>query len=99
VRAACEAIGRDPQELVCAHAITVCCGSSPAELQRRAQNIGRSVEDLGSQGAAGTPDELCHRLADYRDVGASRSYLQVIYLDDLDDVALIPAEVMPKLAA
>jgi F420-dependent oxidoreductase-like protein len=97
VRAACEAAGRDPEELVYSHAVTVCCGRDAAELERRAARIGRDLEDLRSSGAAGTPAEVTARLRAYRQAGASRSYLQVIDLDDIDHVALIAAEVMPHL--
>jgi len=97
VRSACAAVGRDPDELVYSHAVTVCCAESEPELERRAERIGRTVEDLRSGGAAGTPAEVAERLGEYRDAGASRSYLQVIDLDDLDQVALIAAEVMPLL--
>lgn len=96
---ACEAAGRDPDSLICSHAVTVCCASDPSELERRAARIGRELEDLRSWGAAGTPDEVVARLDEYRQAGASRSYLQVIDLDDADHIALIAAEVMPKLAA
>ncbi|HEV3045727.1 MAG TPA: LLM class F420-dependent oxidoreductase [Solirubrobacteraceae bacterium] len=96
-RSACEAIGRDPGELVCSHAITVCCGESEAELERRAARIGRELADLRASAAAGTPREVVERLGGYRDAGLSRSYLQLIDLDDLDHVALIAAEVMPHL--
>ncbi len=98
-RLACEAAGRDPDSLICSHAVTVCCASDPSELERRAARIGRELEDLRSWGAAGTPDEVVARLDEYRQAGASRSYLQVIDLDDADHIALIAAEVMPKLAA
>jgi F420-dependent oxidoreductase-like protein len=99
VREACAAAGRDPGELVYSHAVTVCCASDAAELERRAARIGREVEDLRRSGAAGTPAEVAERLAEYAGAGASRSYLQVIDLDDLDHVALIAAEVMPRLSA
>ena len=69
-----------------------------AELERRAARIGRTSEDLRRSGAAGSPEEVAERLAEYGDAGASRSYLQVIDLDDLDHVALIASEVMPKLS-
>jgi len=98
VREACEGLGRDPEELVYSHAVTVCCGESEGELERRAGRIGRTVEDLRRSGAAGTPAEVADRLAQYREAGASRSYLQVIDLDDLEHVALIAAEVMPRLS-
>jgi F420-dependent oxidoreductase-like protein len=97
VRAACEAIGRDPDELVYSHAITVCCAEDRGELRRRAERIGRDLEDLRRSGAAGTPREVAARLDEYRRAGASRSYLQMIDFDDLDQIALIAAEVMPEL--
>ncbi|HUB74783.1 MAG TPA: LLM class F420-dependent oxidoreductase [Solirubrobacteraceae bacterium] len=97
VRDACEAAGRDPHELVCSHAITVCCGKGEAELERRAARIGRELAELRANAAAGSPQEVAERLARYRDAGMSRSYLQVIDLDDLEHVALIAAEVMPRL--
>jgi hypothetical protein len=83
---------------VYSHAITVCCARDPAELQRRAARTGRDVEDLRRSGAAGSPKEVLTRLDEYRQAGASRSYLQVIDLDDIEHVALIAAEVMPHLA-
>ncbi|MGO9249253.1 MAG: LLM class F420-dependent oxidoreductase [Solirubrobacteraceae bacterium] len=98
VRAACEAAGRDPDELVYSHAVTVCCAYDASELERRAARIGRDLEDLRRAGAAGSPREVAARLDEYRQAGASRSYLQIIDLDDLDHVALIAAEVMPQLA-
>ncbi len=97
VRAACEAAGRDPDELAYSHAVTVCCARVGSELERRAARIGRDLEDLRASGAAGSPEEVIARLDEYRRVGASRSYLQVIDLDDLDHVALLAAEVMPHL--
>ncbi|HEY4428246.1 MAG TPA: LLM class F420-dependent oxidoreductase [Solirubrobacteraceae bacterium] len=96
-RAACEAVGRDPDELVYSHAVTVCCGRDEGELERRAARIGRDLAELRSSGAAGSPEEVLARLESYREAGASRSYLQVIDLDDVDQIALIAAEVMPHL--
>ncbi len=97
-REACRAAGRDPAGLVCSHAITVCCAETESELARRAQAIGRDPEDLRRNAAAGTPEEVTARLLEYADAGAARAYLQVIDLDDLDHVALIAAEVLPRLA-
>jgi F420-dependent oxidoreductase-like protein len=99
VRAACEAVGRDPAELVYSHAVTICCAGEQSELQRRADRIGRDLDDLRRHGAAGSPEEVIARLQQYRQAGASRSYLQLIDLDDLDHVALIASEVMPVLAS
>ncbi len=98
VRAACREAGRDPDQLVYSHAITVCCAEDEAELARRADRIGRSVEELRAGGAAGAPEQVAARLREYADAGASRCYLQVIDFDDLDHVALIASEVMPRVA-
>ncbi len=99
VRAACEAAGRNPGELIYSHAITVCCGSDEAELARRAERIGRDLDELRQNAAAGSPQEVVARLEQYRAAGASRSYLQLIDIDDLEHVELIAAEVMPRLLA
>jgi len=98
VRAACEAAGRDPATMILSHAVTVCCASDDAELERRAARIGRDLEELRANAAAGGPEEVAARLREYARAGASRAYLQVIDLEDLDHVALIAAEVMPALA-
>jgi F420-dependent oxidoreductase-like protein len=98
VREACASVGRDASQVVLSHAITVCCGEDDAQLERRAQRIGSPLEDLRRSGAAGRPAEVAERLAQYRDAGASRSYLQLLDIDDLDHIELIAAEVMPLLA-
>jgi F420-dependent oxidoreductase-like protein len=95
VRAACEEMSRDPDALVYSNAHTVCCGSDEAELARRAGFIGRSVDDLRDNALAGTPDEIVETIGRYAALGASRMYLQVLDLHDLDQIRLIADEVMP----
>jgi F420-dependent oxidoreductase-like protein len=96
--AACEAIGRDPSTLVHSGALVLCCGADEAEITRRAGRIGRPAEELRASGLAGTPDEVVEKLAAYEAGGASRIYLQVLDLADLDHLRLVAAEVLPKLA-
>jgi F420-dependent oxidoreductase-like protein len=98
VRAVCEQSGRDPDSLVCSHAITICCATSEADLRRRAERIGTGLDDLRSGAAAGSPEEVVERLAEYAAVGSQRAYLETIDLDDLDQIELVAAEVMPQLA-
>jgi F420-dependent oxidoreductase-like protein len=97
VRSACEQVGRDPDELVYSNAVTVCCAEGEDELQRRARRIGTDLEQLRRSGAAGSPAEVVERLSQFAQVGSQRAYLQVIDLDDLDQLELIAAEVMPHL--
>jgi F420-dependent oxidoreductase-like protein len=96
---ACVAIGRDPASIVHSAALVVCCGHDAAEVARRASNIGREVAELSENGLAGTPAEVVERIERFREGGASRLYLQVLDLDDLDHARLIAAEVLPAVRA
>ncbi len=98
VRTACEAIGRDPAELVYSTALTICCAASPADLERRAAAIGRDVSSLRQDGLAGSPQEIVDKLGTFADSGTGRAYLQVLDLHDLDHIAEIGAAVVPALA-
>jgi len=98
VRAACEAHGRDPAGIVLSAAQTVCCGATEAEVARRAAAIGRDPRELRENAVAGTPDEVVAKLRAFADAGASRAYLQVLDLDDLEHLALIASDVVPQLS-
>jgi F420-dependent oxidoreductase-like protein len=97
VRAACEAVERDPDDIVCSVALTVCCGESAEEVGLRAGRIGQSVDNLRASGAVGSPAEIVDRIADYVEAGATRIYFQVLDLDDLDQIALLAERVLPVL--
>ena len=97
VREACQAAGRDPGSMVYSAAQTVCCGRDDAEVRRRAAAIGRSLPDLRDGGLAGTPAEIVAKIGQFGALGASRMYLQVLDLHDLDQLELIAAEVMPQV--
>ncbi len=55
------------------------------------------MDDLSRNGALGRPEEVVDYLKTYADIGATRAYLQVLDLDDLDHIDLIASEVMPHL--
>jgi F420-dependent oxidoreductase-like protein len=97
VREACVAIDRDPDELVYSVALVVCCGADEAEVARRAGAIGREVDELAANGAAGLPGQVVDAIGRYVDAGASRVYLQVLDVDDLDHVALLGDQVLPRV--
>jgi len=97
VRAACEEAGRDPGSLVYSSALVLCVGQDDAELARRAAAIGRDVDELRSSGVAGSPAEAVDTLGRFAEAGASRVYLQVLDLGDLDHLDLVAAEVAPQL--
>ncbi|MYT16667.1 probable F420-dependent oxidoreductase, Rv1855c family [Streptomyces sp. SceaMP-e96] len=97
VRAAAEAVGRKGDELVYSNALVACVGKDDAEVARRAAAIGRNVDELKANGLAGSPAEVVDKIGRYAAIGASRIYLQMLDLDDLDHLELISAQVQSQL--
>jgi F420-dependent oxidoreductase-like protein len=97
VRAACDDIGRNPDDLVYSAALIVCCGANEAEVERRAASLGREPAELRENGLAGTPGEVAVRIRSWRGAGAERIYLQVMDLADLDHLDLIANDVATQL--
>jgi F420-dependent oxidoreductase-like protein len=101
VARACEQVKRhvDRTPLVLSATVTVVCGRNDAEVRRRGEAIGRDLDELrAGPGVAGTPAEVIEQLEEYAAHGASRFFLQVLDLADLDHLDLIAAEVAPQLA-
>jgi F420-dependent oxidoreductase-like protein len=96
-RDACVAAGRDPASLVYSAAHTVCCGRTDAEVARRVAAAGIDVAELGAGGLVGSPAQVVDKLGVFGTLGASRMYLQVLDLHDLDHLELIAGEVMPQV--
>lgn len=67
-------------------------------MARRAAAIGREVEELKANGLAGSPDEVVDKIGRYGAIGASRIYLQLLDLDDLEHLELISAQVQSQLS-
>ena len=97
VRHACEAAGRDETTMRLSAAQVVCCGRTPAELAKRAAAIGREPDELRKHGLAGSPEEIAGKIAEFVGLGATRMYLQVLDLDDLDHLELL-SELIPAVA-
>ena len=93
----CAAQGRDPRSLVCSAAQVLCLGSDEAAVRRRAEAIGREPQELRANGLAGTPDEVVDRIGALAEAGATRLYLQVLDLSDLEHLADVAALVVPRL--
>jgi F420-dependent oxidoreductase-like protein len=95
---ACRTIGRDPAGVVRSTAQVVCVGWDDAQVARRAEAIGREVDELKRNGLAGSPAEVVDRIGQWREqTGVNRIYLQVLDLHDLDHLELIAAEIAPQL--
>ncbi|MCU1587452.1 MAG: class F420-dependent oxidoreductase [Frankiales bacterium] len=84
------------RSLVLSAAQVVCVGTGEV-LERRAAKLGRDVEGLKRDGLAGSPAEVVDKLGLFAEAGATRVYLQVMDLADLDHLELIATEVMPQL--
>ncbi|MBI0319793.1 MULTISPECIES: LLM class F420-dependent oxidoreductase [Streptomyces violaceusniger group] len=97
VREAAKAAGRKGDDLVYSNALVVCVGKDDAEVARRAAAIGREVEELKENGLAGSPAEVVEKIGRYAEAGASRLYLQMLDLNDLDHLELISSQVQAQL--
>ncbi|MEV0293755.1 LLM class F420-dependent oxidoreductase [Nocardia sp. NPDC050710] len=97
VRAAAEKDGRRADDLVYSNALVVCVGGSDAEVARRAASIGREVDELRTNGLAGSPAEVVDKIGRYAEIGTSRIYLQILDLQDLAHLELIAAQVQSQL--
>ncbi len=98
VNEVCIEHGRPPEEVVKSAALVLCHGGSEGEIQRRADAIGRDVDELRENGAAGTTEEVIAKLKAYADAGIQRMYLQVLDLSDLDHIAMTGEDVAPAVA-
>ncbi|KGN36194.1 LLM class F420-dependent oxidoreductase [Knoellia subterranea] len=97
VHGACEEHRRDPDELVLSVAQVLCVGNDETTLRRRAAAISRDVDELRANGLAGSTDEIVDKLGRFAEVGATRVYLQVLDLADLDHLEDFAADVLPQL--
>lgn len=94
VREACGVTGR---AVVLSAAQTICVGKDEAEVRRRADAIGQSPEQLRVTGLAGTPSEVVDKIGAFAAAGATRIYLQLLDLHDLEQLDLFASEVLPRL--
>jgi F420-dependent oxidoreductase-like protein len=90
--------GRPPESMTYSACFVVCAGGDDAEVARRADTIGREVDELRTNTPlVGTPNEIVDRLGAFADAGVTRLYLQVLDLSDLDHLALFADGVVAQL--
>ncbi|RCV52382.1 LLM class F420-dependent oxidoreductase [Marinitenerispora sediminis] len=95
-REAVRAAGRTAP-MVYSAAQVLCVGRDDAEVARRAAAIGREVEELRTNGLAGSPAEVVDKIGRFAEIGTEAVYLQVLDLSDLDHLELVASEVAPQL--
>jgi F420-dependent oxidoreductase-like protein len=96
---ACAAEGRtDRADLVLSAAQTVVCGRTDVEVRDRASAAGVDLSRARARGGiAGTTGEVAEQLLAFREAGASRMFLQVLDLSDLDHLDVIASDVASQL--
>jgi F420-dependent oxidoreductase-like protein len=90
VAAACERAGRTATPLRSA-AQTIACGRTESEARARADRIGRTPPLFG------TPDQIVDQIGAFAEAGATRLYLQILDLADLDHLDVIATQVAGQL--
>jgi F420-dependent oxidoreductase-like protein len=90
--------GRDPSSLTYSAAQVVCLGNDDVTLRRRADAIGRDLDELRTNGLTGSADEVVDRLGALAAAGAERVYLQVLDLTDLDHLTDIADGVLAQVS-
>jgi F420-dependent oxidoreductase-like protein len=98
VRSAVEANGRSVDSMTYSAAFVVCAGRDATELTRRADAIGRDLDEMRSNSPlVGTPNEIVENLGQFAEIGVQRVYLQLLDLSDLKHLELFAAEVMRQV--
>ncbi len=98
VRAACEAIGRDPETLKLSVALPTFAGATDAEIARRAEAAGLSADSVrDGVNIVGGPAEIAEKVERLRALGVDRVHFQLLDLRDVDHVEFLGAEVLPHL--
>jgi F420-dependent oxidoreductase-like protein len=98
VREAVDAVGRPADSMAYSAAFVVCAGRDDAEIAKRADAIGREVDELRSNSPrTGTPAQIVDQLGPYAEIGLHRVYLQLMDISDLDHLQLFADEVQRQL--
>ena len=98
VAAAVAAAGRPADSITYSACFVVCAGRDDAEVARRADAMGRGLDDLRTNTPlAGTPGEIVDRLGPFMQAGVRRVYLQLLDLADLEHLALFADGVAAQL--
>ncbi|WP_430788333.1 LLM class F420-dependent oxidoreductase [Actinoplanes sp. G11-F43] len=97
VREACERYGRTKPPLVLSVGMAVACGRTDAEARRRWEAMEEASALPSEVTISGTPQQVVDRISEYAGIGATRIYVRLRDLGDLDHLDLLAAEVLPHL--
>ncbi|MFC4138200.1 MULTISPECIES: LLM class F420-dependent oxidoreductase [unclassified Microbacterium] len=98
VRAACEAIGRDPGTLKMSVALPTFAGATESDIRRRAEAAGRTLDDVRRSAAVvGDADAIAERIDGLRALGVDRIHFQLMDLRDTEHIDYLGGEVLPRV--
>jgi len=97
VREACQAAGRDPSSMKFSTALVVCCGRDEADVARKAEATQPTLDLPPSAWLKGTPNQLVDALGRYAELGTDTFYFQFLNLEDIDQIELLAAQVLPRV--
>ncbi|WP_237570477.1 LLM class F420-dependent oxidoreductase [Mycolicibacterium lacusdiani] len=90
--------GRAEDSLTYSAAFVLCAGRDEQDVARRADAIGREVDELRENSPlAGTAGEIVDRLGSFIDAGVQRVYLQTLDMSDLDHLEFFASDVVGQL--
>jgi F420-dependent oxidoreductase-like protein len=96
VAAAVAAAGRPADSIDYSAAFVICAGRDDAEVARRAEAIGRELDELrATSPLVGTPAEIVDKLGAWAEIGVQRAYTQLLDMSDLAHLELFAADVIP----
>ncbi|WP_443678473.1 TIGR03560 family F420-dependent LLM class oxidoreductase [Plantactinospora endophytica] len=96
---ACTSLGRDPRDLRRSTLLTVCCGSTEAEMEHRESGMAPYAGAGRGVIARGSPASVRAQLDAYADLGLHRIYLQFLDIQDTDHLDLVGSEVVAAMRA
>jgi F420-dependent oxidoreductase-like protein len=94
-RRICEQLGRDPATLALSSTLPVVCGRTRAEAHARLERLGAPGRRLLAHGICGEPGEVLACLERQARAGAEIVYFHIYDIDDLEQIELLGAEVLP----
>lgn len=100
VAEACDRVGRAQSgraPLVLSVGMIVACGRTDAEVRARAARLHEVSALPDETPLVGTVDQVVDQIGQYAEIGATRIYVRLRDLSDLDHLDLLAADVIPQL--
>jgi F420-dependent oxidoreductase-like protein len=98
VNTECERRDRDPRNLICSVAVSVCCWTTRTEMRHRVDTARNGAATMRDPGLFGTPEQIVEGIHRYRAAGAQHFYFHLLNLWDFDHLSLLAKEVVSCLS-